>query len=166
MSATIRVCQFMELTVNNTGSDTSTTEYLFQNYFIHSQFTTSFEGISKTYTFAPFQVQGTVSSLSGDNDQLQILFPSNAVAVNLVEAGQGNRQSFLKLFTRYVNEDGALLDGGPNEFYMGLGATFNEDTIELRFSTSLDSAASNFPARTLSQKNVGILPLDSQVSLR
>ncbi len=165
MSVTIRVCQFIELTVNNTNND-RTTEYLFQNYFLNTSFTTSFEGVSKTYKFAPFQVQGTVSSLSGDNDQIQILFPSNAVAVNLVEAGQGNRQSFLKLFTRYVNENGALLDGGPNEFYMGLGATFNEETIELRFSTSLDSAASNFPARTLSQKNVGILPLESQVSLR
>ena len=99
MSVTIRVCQFMELTVNNTNND-RTTEYLFQNYFLNTTFTTSFEGVSKTYKFAPFQVQGTVSSLSGDNDQIQILFPSNAVAVNLVEAGQGNRQSFLKLFTR------------------------------------------------------------------
>jgi hypothetical protein len=40
------------------------------------------------------------------------------------------------------------------------------DTVELRFNTAADSVASNFPAQRLNQQNVGILPLDSALSLR
>ena len=116
--------------------------------------------------FAPFQVQGSVSTLGGDNSQIQILLPSSEFAIGLVESGNGNRQSQLILETRFIGADhqeGSLLS---QEVYIGLGATFSENTIELRFNTAVDAVASNFPAQRLNEDNVGILPLDSALSLR
>ena len=120
------------------------------------------------YKFAPFQVQGSVSSLNGDNFQIQVLFPATEYAIRLVEEGNGNRKSSLSLYTRTVPEGstGTVSDAGPTEQYIGLGASFSADTIELRFNTAADSVASNFPAQQLNEENVGILPLDSALSLR
>ena len=158
MTNEIRLVQFFKL------EDAKGGVHRFQNYFV---------GDSKTfggedYSFAPFQVQGNVSSLNGDNAQIQVLFPAIDYAIALVEAGEGNRRSRLSLSTRTVVNPTtqAISDTGPQEIYIGLGASFSEDTIELRFNTAADSVASNFPASRLNQDNVGFLPLDSALSLR
>jgi hypothetical protein len=158
MTNEIRLVQFFKL-------ETATgTKHRFQNYFVQQKITFA----SQTYKFAPFQVQGSVSSLNGDNSQIQILFPATEYAIRLVEEGSGNRKSALTLYTRSVPRDstGAVSSSGPTEQYIGLGASFSADTIELRFNTAADSVASNFPAQRLNQENVGILPLDSALSLR
>ena len=153
MTTEIRLAQFFDLT------DAAGTRHRFQNYFVGQTKNSS--------TFAPFQVQGSVSNLNGDNNQIQVLFPTTEYAVRLVESGEGNRNSRLTLTTYSVTAAGDLLaDFLSQEIYIGLGASFSEDTVELRFNTAADSVASNFPARRLSQKNVGFLPLDSALSLR
>lgn len=158
MTGEIRLVQFFKL-------ETATgTRHKFQNYFVRQDVLFA----SQTYKFAPFQVEGSVSSLNGDNSQIQILFPATEYAIRLVEEGGGNRKSSLTLYTRSVPKDstGAVSSSGPTEQYIGLGASFSADTIELRFNTAADSVASNFPAQRLNQENVGILPLDSALSLR
>ena len=155
----LRICQFLHLTVRTDDGDR---QYRFQNYFVGA--TNSDLGVS--YSFAPFQVQGSVSNLNGDNEQIQVLFPAIEYALKLVAQGSGNRKSVLNLKTRFVTPEGSLSATGPEENYIGLGATFNADTIELRFSSSLDAAFSGFPSRQLTEQNVGVLPLDSFISLR
>ncbi|OUV81232.1 MAG: hypothetical protein CBC91_02530 [Rickettsiales bacterium TMED131] len=155
----LRVCQFLDLLVQ---TKEGTERYRFQNYFVGS----NNSDLGVTYKFAPFQVQGSVSNLNGDNDQIQVLFPAIEYALKLVAQGNGNRKSTLNLKTRFVTPEGNLSSTGPEENYIGLGATFNADTIELRFSSSLDAAFSGFPSRQLTEDNVGVLPLDSFISLR
>ena len=162
MTTEIRIVQTFKLTTAK-NEDGETTEHRFQNYFVR---TTKLFATEK-YRFAPFQVQGTVSNLNGDNSQIQVLFPTTEVAIRLVEAGQGNRNSRLELKTYSVSASGTVSSNPiSQETYIGLGATFSEDTVELRFNTAADSVASNFPARRLTQDNVGFLPLDSALSLR
>lgn len=158
MSEEIRIVQFIKLT------DKDGTVYRYQNYFINETKTAA--GIPGSYGFAPFQVNGGVSSLNGDNIQIQLLFPADVFVLKLVEKGDGNRKSQLTLDTRTVNANGVISDTGPSEQFVGLGASFSEDTVELRFNTAADSVASNFPAQRLNQENVGVLPLDSVLSLR
>ena len=152
----IRIVQFFEL-VDANGST-----HRYQNYFVNESKTFN----SASYGFAPFQVQGSVSSLNGDNAQIQVLFPAIEYAIRLVEAGEGNRRSRLTLTTRTVTAAGAISGTGPQEIYIGLGASFSEDTVELRFNTAVDAVASNFPAQSLTEQNCGFLPLDSSLSLR
>ena len=169
MTNEIRLAQFFKITTarwwdNTEGEFKSGKTRRYQNYFVRQ--TITFGG--EEYEFAPFQVQGSVSSLNGDNSQIQVLFPATEYAIKLVEEGSGNRKSSLSLYTRTVPEGstGTVSDAGPIEHYIGLGAGFSADTIELRFNTAVDSVASNFPAQRLSEENVGILPLDSTLSLR
>ena len=155
MTQPIRIVQFFDLTA--TGGP-----YRYQNYFVGNNST--LDGL--TYSFVPFQVNGGVSSLNGDNIQIQVLFPANEVSLKLLDAADGNRKSLLTLYTRTISNNGIISDTGPQEQFIGLGASVGLETIELRFNTAADSVAANFPAQRLNQENVGILPLDSALSLR
>ena len=156
MTNEIRLVQFFELT------DAKGLPYLFQNYFVNES---KLKG-NKSFDFAPFQVAGGISSIGGDNSQIQILFPATDYAIALVELSNGNRKSQLELTTKVVNAVGTVTSLMAQEFYIGLGAAFSESTIELRFNTAVDAVGSNFPAQQLNEDNVGILPLDSALSLR
>ena len=156
MASEIRICNFFRLTTSRG------TPHLFQNYFIGE----SKEFNEEYYAFSPFQADGALASLNGDNQQLRVLFPSQEVSIRLVEEGDGNRLSVLALTTLWTNATGALNGAQFTDYFIGVGATFNEDTIELRFRSSMDSVGAGFPARTLSVDNVGILPLDASLSLR
>lgn len=155
MSEPLRLVQFFNLVAPNGP-------YLYQNYFVGE--TKVLRSLS--YQFAPFEVKGSVHSLNGDNLQIQVLFPASAVALKAVDAAEGNRKSLLTLYTRTVNANGQFSADGPTEYFIGLGASISVDTVELRFNTAADSVASNFPAQRLNQENVGVLPLDSALSLR
>ena len=156
MSSDIRICQFIKIE----PSKGEVKHY--QNYFIKE--TKSFKGAS--YSFAPFEAEGGVSSLNADNQQIIIRLPASEYAIRLVEEGDGNRLSKLLLCTRFITAAGAIPDTGPEEYYVGIGASFSDDTIELRFRSALDGVAGGFPARTLTEESVGILPLESSLSLR
>mgnify|MGYP007032648949 CR=1 FL=1 len=159
METTIRICQFFDIDTKNGP------RRRYQNYFIGQNKT--FGG--QSYEFAPFQVQGGIASLNGDNEQMQVFFPASEYAIRLVEEGDGNRLSRLVIYTRYITAEGEIVDttaGNTFDNYLvGIGATFSEDSIELRFRSALDGVTPNLPARRLSEVNVGILPLDSRLSL-
>lgn len=151
----IRIAQYFRLTTSN-GSN-----HLYQNYFINE----SSSYLSESYAFAPFQAEGTTASLGGDNQQLRVLFPHLDIVLLLVEAGNGNRLSQLRLTTAWITASGQIANA-VNDFYVGVGASFSETTIELRFRSAIDSVGSAFPAQTLSRELVGPLPLNSEVYLR
>jgi hypothetical protein len=132
-----------------------------QNYFIGQEYTY----LGDKYDFAPFQVSGAMASLGGDNETVQVLFPNLEVVLRLVEEGDGNRLSELTLTTLWLNATGAIANQ-YEDYYVGSGAGFNDDTVELRFRSAMDSVGTNFPARTLTSDNVGILPLNAELYLR
>lgn len=175
----IRVVQYFELIAFTSASaakdlaDLSTTDTIVvgrepgtvvhrhQNYFVNEQVRWN----GDLYAFAPFRMEGTTSSLNGDNTLMQILFPNVEIAIRLVEQGNGNRLSRLTLTTAWLNENNGLIKSYA-ERYIGIGAAFSETTIELRFRSAMDSVGANFPARSLSRNLVGILPLNSDLFLQ
>ena len=151
----IRIAQYLELTTTNG------TTHRYQNYFVGQSSTL----LSATYAFAPFQADGALASLNGDNETLRILFPNIEVALRLVEQGDGNRLSELTLTTAWLNANDQILTTLP-DYYIGIGASYSDTTIELRFRSAMDSIGSAFPARTLTRELVGPLPLNSELYLR
>jgi phage-related protein len=151
----IRIAQLFNLRTS------SGTRHRYQNYFIGQEYTY----LGAKYDFAPFQVSGAMASLGGDNETVQVLFPNLEVVLRLVEEGDGNRLSELTLTTLWLNATGAIANQ-YEDYYVGSGAGFNDDTVELRFRSAMDSVGSNFPARTLTSQNVGILPLNAELYLR
>ena len=133
----------------------------FQNYFISAPSTF----LGESYTFAPFQAEGSTASLGGDNQQLRVLFPNVEYALRLVEQGDGNRLSELRLTTAWLNASDQI-STVLNDFYVGVGAGFSESTLELRFRSAIDSVGSEFPGRTFTRNLVGPLPLNAELSLR
>jgi hypothetical protein len=152
----IRICQYFKLQTRDGRT------HRYQNYFVgqSSQF------LSERYEFAPFRAEGAIAALNGDNQQLQILFPHIEYALVLVEAGDGNRLSELELNTTWLDATGTITGSPVTDYYIGLGASFSETTIELRFRSAIDSVGSAFPGRTLTRQLVGPLPLNSELYLR
>lgn len=155
----IRICQFFNLTAANGG------RYLFQNYFVNQNKLYP-EKTGPTYAFAPFRAEGSMASLNGENNILQVLFPNIEVALRLLQAGDGNRLSRLTLTTVWLTAAGAYTNNVQTEYYVGIGSSVSETTLELRFRSAIDSVTSNFPNRTLHRDLVGPLPLDSQIALQ
>lgn len=155
----IRICQFFKLV------DSAGTPYRFQNYFVNTK--KEYPAVNgKKYDFAPFRAEGSVSSLNGENAILQVLFPNVEIALQLLQGANGNRLSRLELTTVWLNGSNEYTANAHTEYYVGIGSSINETTLELRFRSAIDSAVSNFPNRTLSRRLVGPLPLDSQIRLQ
>lgn len=149
----------------------------FQNFFYSPSSDSNIIAIpgssSPEYAFAPFSVQGATAQLNGENETLQILFPFTTFGVRLVEEGNGNRLSALEVKTIWLENNKSttspsdyLVSAQYVEYYTGLGASFSDTTIELRFKSAMDGVNAGFPARTFARENVGILPLNADVNLR
>jgi hypothetical protein len=152
--AEIRIAQYFKLVA--TGGP-----YPYQNYFVGQ----SSSYLSDAYAFAPFRAEGSLASLNGDNENMRVLFPNIEVALRLVEAANGNRLSELTLTTAWLNASDQIITT-LTDYYLGIGASFSETTIELRFRSAIDSVGSAFPSRTLTRELVGPLPLNSELYLR
>ncbi len=155
MATEIRICQFFDLTTSNSR------RHRYQNYFIGE----SRPYLGQQFAFAPFQADGALASLNGDNQQLRVLFPNLELVVRLVEEGDGNRLSVLALTTAWLTASGQIATTFT-DYFVGTGSSFSEDTVELRFRSSMDSVGAGFPGRTFTSENVGILPLNSELYLR
>ena len=151
----LRICQFFKLQT----TDGATHRY--QNYFVGQNASLQ----SESYSFAPFRAEGALATLKGENAQLQVLFPHVDFALVLVEAGNGNRLSELAMTTAWLNAAGTITNT-VTDFYIGLGASFSDTTIELRFRSAIDSVGSSFPGRSFTRDMVGPLPLNSELYLR
>mgnify|MGYP006268768925 CR=1 FL=1 len=153
--AEIRIAQYFKL-ATATGA-----VHRFQNYFVGQASTY----LSESYAFAPFRAEGAMATLNGDNETLQVLFPNIELALRLVEQGNGNRLSELTLTTAWLSASEQILTT-LTDYYIGIGASYSETTIELRYRSAIDSVGSAFPARTLTRDLVGPLPLNSELYLR
>ena len=167
MALDIRIAQFFKLTAAN-GNPPPV--YRFQNYFAHESknYPPSNDPnvINPLFSFAPFQTQGTTAALNGDNNVLQVLFPNVDFAVQLLYSSNSNRLSVLELTTQWLTAENEPSGTALTEYYIGIGSSISETTLELRFRSSVDSVTSNFPNRTLTRELAGILPLDAQLFLQ
>lgn len=177
---TIRIVQYLDLTAfaptaaiaqsEGKASTKDTVVYgtgsafihRYQNYFVNETKTRD----NNKYGFMPFSTTGSISNLNGDNSLLSITFPNIPVAMRLLEQGNGNRLSRLTLSTVWLNEDLEETTKAYSEYYIGIGSTVSETTIELRFRSAMDSVGSQFPSRRLTRALVGLLPMNADLYLR
>lgn len=152
----LRLVQFFDYVTS--GSQ----RHRFQNYFVGQNKTYN----SNSYAFAPFQSSGSLSTLTGDNETVTILFPATEYAIRLVDGAGGNRQSELTLTTMWLTADNEYSSLEFTETLIGIGSSFDDTTLELRFRTAMDSVGANFPTRTFTKDNAGILPINAELSLR
>jgi hypothetical protein len=168
----INIAHFITITPKQTGA----VERRFQNFFYASSSSPliAVPGTSSPlYAFAPFRVEGATAQLNGENETVQVLFPFTTFGVRLVEEGDGNRLSRMEIKTVWLENNKStsepadyLVSAQYTDFYIGVGASFSDTTIELRFKSAMDSVNANIPALSFTKQNTGILPLNSDINLR
>ena len=151
----VRLAQYFYL-VTSAG-----TQHRYQNFFVSEP--RILDG--KRFDFAPFRAEGSTANLNGDNGMVRVLFPNVEFAIRLVENGDGNRLSELTMTTQWLNATLAP-SRTYQERYVGIGASYSDTTIELRYRTAMDSVGASFPARTLTRSLVGTLPLNAELVLQ
>ena len=151
----IRLAQYFFL-VTSTG-----VQHRYQNFFVSEA---RYIG-GQRFDFAPFRAEGSTANLNGDNGMVRVLFPNVEYAIRLVEQGDGNRLSRLTITTQWLNATLAP-SRTYQERYVGIGASYSDTTIELRYRTAMDSVGASFPARTLTRSLVGPLPLNAELVLQ
>jgi hypothetical protein len=157
----IKVAQFLDLTVYN-ADNRRVGRHLYQNYFVGQQ--KNYAG--EVFDFAPFRIEGTSASLNGENSLLQLLFPTDDYVLRALEIGNGNRLSTLKFTSRWLNDNDQFTGNDHSEDYVGIGASFSETTVELRFRSAMDSIGAQFPRKLFSRSLVGILPTNADLVLQ
>jgi hypothetical protein len=151
----IRLAQYFDLTTANG------VRHRYQNFFVQEPKLLN----GARFEFAPFRAEGSTANLNGDNALVRVLFPNVEYAIRLVEQGDGNRLSQLIITTQWLNA--ALAPSRSyEERYVGIGASYSDTTIELRYRTAMDSVGAAFPALSLSRGLVGPLPLNAQLVLQ
>lgn len=151
----IRLAQYFDLTTANG------VRHRYQNFFVQEPKILN----GARFEFAPFRAEGSTANLNGDNALVRVLFPNVEYAIRLVEQGDGNRLSQLIITTQWLNA--ALAPSRSyEERYVGIGASYSDTTIELRYRTAMDSVGAAFPALSLSRGLVGPLPLNAQLVLQ
>jgi hypothetical protein len=151
----IRLAQYFDLATANG------TRHRYQNFFVQERRTLG----GRRFEFAPFRAEGSTANLNGDNALVRVLFPNVEFAIRLVEEGDGNRLSRLTITTQWLNVN-LVPFRTYEERYVGIGASYSDTTIELRYRTAMDSVGATFPAQTLTRSLVGPLPLNAQLVLQ
>lgn len=176
-TTTVHIANFAQIKIPATKTRPEINHF-YQNYFFGKDFAAvPVPGTSSpVYRFAPFRAEGALAALNGDNEILRLLFPHSEFTIAMVEEGNGNRLSQLTLKTVWMASTGNITDYASyslasataqyEESYVGVGASFDDTTVELRFRSAMDSVGASFPRRTFTSSNVGILPLNAEVSLR
>ena len=166
----IRLAQYFYLLAFATDANDvrRVVRHRYQNFFVNAKADLLEEdGKTHRYNFAPFRAEGSTANLNGDNGMLRVLFPNVEFAIRLVEQGDGNRLSELTLTTQWLTADLAPALGRTyRERYVGIGASYSDTTIELRYRTAMDSVGATFPGRTLTRSLVGPLPLNAELVLQ
>jgi hypothetical protein len=160
LESTIRIAHFVYIRTSNN------IDHRYQNFFFQQA---AIPGTgTPVYNYAPFEVRGTTAAIGGDNPTVQLLFPHTDFSISLVEGGNGNRLSRLQLNTVWMDNSGDptnysayTVSAQYVEYFVGIGASFSDTTIELRFKSAMDSVGAPFPGQQLNSQNVGILPLNS-----
>lgn len=171
MESLIRVAHFAFIETANQRS------HYYQNYFFGKDYAAvAVPGSAfPVYRHAPFEARGSTAALNGDNPAMQLLFPHSAFTIAMVEDGEGNRLSKLKLTTVWMavvgngditNYNNYVATNQYTEYYTGIGAAFSDTTVELRFRSAMDSVGAGFPTQQLNAQNVGLLPLNADLVLQ
>lgn len=147
-----------------------------QNFFIGE--TVSHEGGS--YLFSPFNFSGLSTSRQGDLEPVQLVFPNNEISRGyLSDALRGMSFNGIPLDQRpwrrpYIGEvDVCLLDVESKKTSQKLftytgqctAGGWDDTSLQVELSSVLDAVDSNVPTRTLIQRQVGSLPISSNVRL-
>ena len=148
-----------------------------QNFFIGENVT--HEG--QTYLFSPFGFTGLSTSRQADLDPVQLIFPNNEISRGyLSDALRGVTSSTAlsesgRIWRRpYVGEvDVCLLNVEDKTVsqklftYVGQATAggWDDTKLTMELSSIFDAVDSNIPTRTLVKRQVGSLPISSNVRL-
>lgn len=160
MASTVALAQFLRISAR---PSLDVVPLFLQNFFVgQDQFL-----IDNTYRFVPFEVRGALQSAKGDNGQMSILLPNVDMTLQMLQALDGARLARLEVRTVWLND--ALepdLTKLRTDFFIGIGSSISDTTIELRCRSAIDSVTDQFPRRTLNVGLVGPLPQSAEVVLR
>ena len=135
--------------------------YRWQNFWIKENVTQG----NHVYSFIPFGFSGLTANRQGDNIDATLVFPNNELSRQW--ALLATQQSWVAkvqvmMFNPEDKTEQTILHS-----YVGQisSAGWAETTINIRLNSIIDAVGAEVPARRITQKLVGNIPLSSNVRL-
>lgn len=136
----------------------TSTQYRFQNYKISASVTYD----SHTWAFAPFSFNGAISTLTGDNLDAGIIFPS--VQATRAWASEALRDRWTGIVKVMLLDDSSVIQ---RQLYSYTGViangVWNDTNVELSMNTIIDSVRGEIPGRRMNGQLVGNIPITAAI---
>jgi hypothetical protein len=142
--------------------DSSSTGYLFQNFFQGE--TRTFN--SENYVFGAFGFSGATLDLQAANISATLVFALSELALTIFNQAVTDRW-LIELRTVWLDPD--TLDETSihsDETYAVIGLEHDTQRLSVRLGSPLDAVRQNAPRRSLTQSLVGSLPTTGDISLK
>ena len=147
----------------------STFTFYFQNFFIGKRM--RYE--KQNYDFIPFGFSGVTVNRTGDGLDATLIFPNNEVTKKWAVTAIDNRWLAEVEVLILPNPDPvsglnrATKRNSVNQFIGQVtGGSWDNVSLNVSLSTVLDAVGADVPRRTLTQDNVGRLPVTNSVRLQ
>ena len=115
-----------------------------------------------TYPYLSFIYQGAAKNRTGDNLEAQLLLSVNDLATN--EALQAVRlRRHVRMFSALMNEDSSVDRLLTKEVWLAASMSYDNETLEVALSSSIDAVGANGPTRVLTRDMVGHLPVTGNI---
>ena len=157
-------------------ADDATVKFRLQNFFIGENVTHE----NYTYIFSPFGFSGLSTSRQGDLEPVQLVFPNNEISRGYLDDSLRGMSfdgipSDQRPWKRpYVGQVDVCLVNATNKTvtqklftYTGQATAggWDDTALKLELSSVFDAVDASVPTRTLIQRQVGSLPITSNVRL-
>lgn len=138
------------------------TTYRFQNFHINSAITYA----GGSYLYAPFGFSGVTINRSGDNTDANLVFPNNSLsrawALNAI-----NNFWIAHVSVMLLDSTNQAAITNVHEYYGRIAqGKWDETSLELTVNSILDAVGADVPARRLTQRLVGAIPVTSAVNMQ
>ena len=121
----------------------------------------SYEGFE--YPYLSFIYQGAAKNRTGDNLESALILSTNEISTGLAREAINNRWH-IRVCSVLLNPAGDVSRKLTVEYWLVASMVYNPETVEVLLSSGIDAVGANAPTRTLTQKNVGLLPITANIS--
>lgn len=136
----------------------SANKFRFQNFKVSENVTYG----SHTWAFAPFSFNGAISTLTGDNLDAGIIFPS--VQATRAWASEALADRWVGIVKVMLLNDASVIE---RQLYSYTGViangVWNDTNVELSLNTIVDSVRGEIPGRRMNAQLVGNIPITASI---
>ena len=114
------------------------------------------------YNYLSFIYQGAAKNRTGDNLEAQIVLSVNEISTGISRNAVKNRWH-VRVYSAVMTPEGNVSRVLTTEDWIAASMSYDNQTLEILLSSSIDAVGANAPTRVLTRDLVGNLPVTANI---